>query len=33
VIYFRSPRKPGIYPYLCTYPGHWQVMQGKLTVE
>ena len=33
VMYFRSPRKPGVYPYLCTYPGHWQVMQGKLMVE
>jgi azurin len=33
VMYFRSPRKPGTYPYLCTYPGHWQVMQGKLIVE
>ena len=33
VIYFRSPRKPGSYPYLCTFPGHWQVMQGKLIVE
>ena len=33
VVYFRSPRKPGTYPYLCTYPGHWQVMQGKLIVE
>jgi len=33
VMYFRSPRTPGVYPYLCTYPGHWQVMQGKLIVE
>ena len=33
VMYFRSPRKPGSYPYLCTFPGHWQVMQGKLIVE
>jgi azurin len=33
VMYFRSPRKPGSYPYLCTFPGHWQVMQGKLIVK
>jgi azurin len=33
VIYFRAPRKLGTYPFLCTFPGHWQVMQGKLIIE
>jgi len=33
VMYFRSPRKPGFYPFLCTFPGHWYVMKGKLIVE
>lgn len=25
--------KPGAYPYLCTFPGHWRIMQGVLTVK
>jgi azurin len=29
---FDSP-PPGTYQYICTYPGHWQQMQGKLIVE
>lgn len=28
-----APEKPGRYPYLCTYPGHWAVMNGVLVVE
>jgi len=28
-----APEKPGRYPYLCTYPGHWAVMNGVLIVE
>ena len=32
-IYFRSPQKPGRYPYLCTFPGHWMVMNGTLVVR
>ncbi len=32
-IYFRAPKKPGRYPYLCTFPGHWMVMNGELVVE
>jgi azurin len=24
---------PGTYVYLCTVPGHWQLMQGVLTIE
>jgi azurin len=31
-IYFVAPTKPGVYTYLCTYPGHAMVMQGKMTV-
>ena len=23
---FKAPEKPGRYPYLCTFPGHWVVM-------
>ncbi|MFN5321279.1 MAG: DUF6797 domain-containing protein [Planctomycetota bacterium] len=32
-IWFRAPDKPGRYPYLCTFPGHWMVMNGELVVE
>jgi azurin len=28
-----TPLKPGIYPYLCTFPGHWRIMRGVLIVE
>lgn len=31
-IYFQAPTKPGRYPYLCTFPGHWMVMNGELVV-
>jgi len=29
---FRAPLKPGRYPYVCTYPQHWQMMNGVLKV-
>ena len=32
-ITFKAPEKPGEYPYLCTFPGHWRMMQGALTVK
>ncbi|WP_161604794.1 DUF6797 domain-containing protein [Roseiconus nitratireducens] len=32
-IYFRAPNRPGRYPYLCTFPGHWMVMNGVMVVE
>ena len=25
--------EPGVYPYVCTFPGHFGVMQGKMTVK
>ena len=25
--------EPGIYTYVCTFPGHYQIMQGELTIE
>ena len=31
-IYFDVPKEPGIYPYVCTYPGHWRRMYGALYV-
>lgn len=32
-IYFNAPKKPGRYPFLCTFPGHWLVMNGEMIVE
>ena len=32
-IYFKVPSTPGRYPYLCTFPGHWMVMNGELIVK
>jgi uncharacterized protein len=29
---FYVPAQPGDYPYLCTFPGHWQTMRGVLHV-
>ena len=30
---FYAPNQPGDYPYLCTFPGHWQTMRGVLHVS
>ncbi len=30
---FRAPQDPGDYPYVCTFPGHWRVMNGILKVS
>lgn len=29
---FIAPEEPGIYPYICTFPGHWRLMQGNMKV-
>jgi putative membrane-bound dehydrogenase-like protein len=31
-VQFRAPSEPGDYPYVCTFPGHWRVMNGILHV-
>lgn len=31
-IYFTVPKTPGIYPFICTYPGHYMVMKGQIKV-
>ena len=31
-ISFTVPTRPGTYPYLCTFPGHWRIMTGTLMV-
>lgn len=30
---FDAPEEPGIYPYTCTFPGHWMIMKGQLIVK
>ncbi|MFO1483493.1 MAG: plastocyanin/azurin family copper-binding protein [Verrucomicrobiaceae bacterium] len=32
-IHFTAPQEKGDYPYLCTFPGHWMVMNGVMKVE
>ncbi len=32
LIEFTAPTEPGDYPYLCTYVGHWRLMNGVLKV-
>jgi putative heme-binding domain-containing protein len=29
---FTAPTVPGVYPFVCTYPGHWRRMYGALYV-
>jgi uncharacterized protein len=29
---FKAPLEPGDYPYVCTYPGHWRIMNGIMRV-
>ena len=33
ILRFKAPVKPGSYPFVCTYPGHWTIMKGVMTVE
>ncbi|MFM2179601.1 MAG: hypothetical protein RL015_3699 [Verrucomicrobiota bacterium] len=33
IIHLTAPKEKGDYPYLCTFPGHWMVMNGMLKVE
>lgn len=30
---FRAPAQAGEYPYVCTFPGHWRLMNGVLQVR
>lgn len=32
VLRFMAPEQPGIYPYVCTFPGHWVIMNGNLVI-
>ncbi|MBI1375695.1 MAG: hypothetical protein GC159_23550 [Phycisphaera sp.] len=33
IIEVTAPDKPGDYDYLCTFPGHWQLMRGVMKVR
>lgn len=30
---FTAPEVPGYYPFVCTFPGHWRMMNGIMVVE
>ena len=32
VMRFTAPEEPGVYPFLCTFPGHWILMRGEMVV-
>lgn len=31
--YFQAPKREGDYPYICTFPGHFQLMNGMMGVS
>ncbi len=33
ITYFTAPEEKGEYPFICTFPGHWQIMRGVLIVK
>ncbi len=33
VLRFLAPTEPGSYPYVCTFPGHWVIMNGRMLVK
>ena len=33
ILRFNAPKKAGNYPFLCSFPGHWTIMKGNLTVK
>ncbi len=32
-VVFKAPSVPGNYPFLCTFPGHWRIMNGIMKVN
>jgi len=32
-VVFKLPDVPGRYPFICTFPGHWRLMQGVIIVN
>ena len=31
-LHLTAPATEGVYPYVCTFPGHWAIMKGELIV-
>jgi len=32
ILKFKAPAKPEEYPFICSFPGHWQIMKGVMKV-
>jgi putative heme-binding domain-containing protein len=32
ILRFEAPKEPGVYPFVCTYPGHWIIMNGRMLI-
>jgi putative heme-binding domain-containing protein len=32
VLRFKAPTEAGVYPFVCTFPGHWVIMNGVMVV-
>jgi len=30
---FKAPANTGDYPFVCTFPGHWSIMNGVMKVR
>ena len=33
VIKFKAPNNPGMYQFVCTFPGHYSMMRGVMVVK
>jgi len=33
ILRFKAPKNKGVYPFLCSFPGHWTIMKGNLIVK
>jgi lysophospholipase L1-like esterase/azurin len=33
ILRFKAPKESGDYPYVCTFPGHWVIMNGVMKVK
>ena len=33
VIKFKAPKNPGMYQFVCTFPGHYSMMRGIMVVK
>lgn len=33
ILKFTAPKEKGIYPFVCTFPAHWRMMNGNMIVN